>query len=527
MSITFVPFKKVEKSEKKVNYKQQMGTYIPEKKTNTKIGSKSKPWQNSEINYDQETDQVNYFLYNTSQNLFITGQAGTGKSTLLGQLKDYCLQENISFAITAPTGIASINVGGQTLHSFFQISIHSPKDSKSLSFPKTAILKDLQVLIIDEISMVSGDILELINKRMQKAKGNKFPFGGIRVLIFGDIFQLGPVQKDGEENGGYFFQSQVFEMLLHTNQIRVLELTKIWRQNDLSFTKLLGKIRQNEATDEELSEFKITNNCIDLVKNDGFGILCSTNYRAKYYNDLFLEQIREPVYQFDGKLEGDFVYQASLPDEALCLKKGCMVVMVKNDPEGDWVNGDFATVLGFECMLELKNKEKVQVLEFGDYRDKVAEMKKQLEKQKTLGWEFVKAHYFVEVKIHRSGKIVKVGQENWEKVVFEPTDKAEKQIDGTLSWIRVLEPQVIGKYTQFPLKMGYAITVHKSQGMTLEGVVIDFGRGTFGSGLAYVALSRVRSKANLYLINPLTTKDILLDPLIVEFWKSLCLPSLF
>jgi hypothetical protein len=519
--IKFVPFNNSKKETSKINYKQQIGTYIPEK-TNKKIGSQSKPWQNSEISYDLETDKVNYYLYNTSQNLFITGQAGTGKSTLLGELRKYCQAENISFAITAPTGIAAINVSGQT---FFQISIHSAKDSKSLSFPKQAILKDLQVLIIDEISMVSGDIFEVINKRMQKAKGNKFYFGGIRVLLFGDIFQLGPVKK--EEEGGYFFQSEIFEMLLHTNQIRTLELTKIWRQSDLAFIKLLGKIRQNEATAKELLDFKITSNCIELVKKQGFGVLCSTNYKAKYYNDLFLEDISEPTYQFDGKLEGDFGYQSSLPDETLCLKKSCMVVMVKNNPEGEWVNGDFGTVLGFECMLEFRNKDKVQILEFEDYRDKVEKMKKELEKQKKLDYEFVKAHYFIKVKIHRSNKIVQVKQENWEKIIFEPTDKSERQNDGSVSWTRVLEPKVTGRYTQFPLKIGYAITVHKSQGMTLEGVVIDFGKGTFGSGLAYVALSRVKSKANLYLTSPLLCQDILLDPIIIEFWKSLCLPRLF
>ncbi len=476
-----------------------------------------------EYKYSEKKEPAKYNLYNTHSNLFITGKAGTGKSTLLKEFVKYCESKDINCVVVAPTGIAAINVNGTTIHSMFQIDIHNPTHLKKLNPAKRAILKAIDVLIIDEISMVSDELFELIEKRMNQAKFGDNPhskrFGGVRVLIFGDVFQLGPVNKEGENQVGYFFESQMFQQLYQQGNIKMLELNKIWRQDDKKFIDVLNKIRSGNVADHELELLNkkiITDNLQDFSKKNNFSILCSTNNQATIYNNQILNQNLNQRHIFSGKLIGEFTYYDSLPPQEMELKKECLVVLVKNDVSKRYVNGDFGIIKNFVYRLTIVNGKEISYKNFYDYHDKNAEIKEEISNLEQTKYKLEGAGYFLEILLTRTNETVLVGKESWEKKKYEMTEE-KVTMDGEDMIQQKLKDKTIGAYTQFPVKVGYALTVHKSQGMTLEGAILDFGRGTFGSGLVYVALSRVKSLANLYLTSSLTPQHIKLDPKIIEF----------
>jgi ATP-dependent DNA helicase PIF1 len=484
------------------------------------------PWTPSEVKYDPETDFGKYSLYNTSQNLFVTGKAGTGKSTMLRELVDYCKQNGINCAVVAPTGIAAINVGGSTIHSLFQIDIHNPTNLKKLNPVKRSLLKAIQVLIIDEISMVSDTILDLIDKRMNQAKFGENPhskrFGGARLILFGDIFQLGPVSKDNEAPVGYFFESDVFAQMYNKGNLEMLELTKIWRQDEPEFISLLNKIRTNSAVN---SDFDLLNNKVltespdVFAKQNNFSILCTTNNQVNYYNAKILATIDSPAHQFKGQLTGEFTHYDGLPSTEMLLKKGCLVVLVRNDVNKKYVNGDFGIVKDFKYRVVATkgNVERIKIYE-GDQinTDKI---KSDIAITKADNFEISLSGYVLEIELTRTGETVLVPKENWERKQYEIAEELVEQ-DGEKVIKQTLKDKTVGVYTQFPVKVGYALTVHKSQGMTLEGAVLDFAAGTFGSGLAYVAFSRVKSLKNLYLTSPIDASIVKLDPKISGFFAS-------
>ena len=476
-----------------------------------------------ETKYSEKTEPAKFYLYNTHTNLFITGKAGTGKSTLLKEFVKYCESKDINCVVVAPTGIAAINVNGTTIHSMFQIDIHNPTHLKKLNPAKRAILKAIDVLIIDEISMVSDELFELIEKRMNQAKFGDNPhskrFGGVRFLIFGDVFQLGPVNKEGENQVGYFFESAVFQQLYHQGNIKMLELNKIWRQDDKKFIEVLNKIRSGNVADHELELLNkkiITDNPQDFAKKNNFSILCSTNNQATIYNNQILNQNLNQRHIFSGKLVGEFTYYDSLPPQEMELKKECLVVLVKNDVSKRYVNGDFGIIKNFVYRLTIANGKEISYRNFYDYHEKKTEIKEEMTKLEQTKSKLEGAGYFLEILLTRTNETVLVGKESWEKKSYEMHEE-KVTMDGEDMIQQKLKDKTIGAYTQFPVKVGYALTVHKSQGMTLEGAILDFGRGTFGSGLVYVALSRVKSLKNLYLTSGLTPQHIKLDPKVIEF----------
>jgi ATP-dependent DNA helicase PIF1 len=476
-----------------------------------------------ETKYSQKKEPAKYNLYNTHNNLFITGKAGTGKSTLLKEFVKYCESKDINCVVVAPTGIAAINVNGTTIHSMFQIDIYNPTHLKKLNPAKRAILKAIDVLIIDEISMVSDELFELIEKRMNQAKFGDNPhskrFGGVRFLIFGDVFQLGPVNKEGENQVGYFFESAMFQQLYQAGNIKMLELTKIWRQDDKKFINVLNNIRSGsvEEKDLKLLNAKIINdNPQDFAKQNNFSILCSTNNQANIYNNQILNQNLNQRHIFSGKLVGEFTYYDSLPPQEMELKKECLVVLVKNDVSKRYVNGDFGIIKNFVYRLTISNGKEISYRNFYDYHSQKTEIKEEMAKLEQTKSKLEGAGYFLEILLTRTGEAVLVGKESWEKKSYEMTEE-KVVMDGEDMIQQKLKDKTIGAYTQFPVKVGYALTVHKSQGMTLEGAILDFGRGTFGSGLVYVALSRVKSLENLYLTSAINPSHIKLDPKVIEF----------
>jgi ATP-dependent exoDNAse (exonuclease V) alpha subunit len=476
-----------------------------------------------ETKYSEKKEPAKYNLYNTNNSLFITGKAGTGKSTLLKEFVKYCESKDINCVVVAPTGIAAINVNGSTIHSMFQIDIHNPTHLKKLNPAKRAILKAIDVLIIDEISMVSDEIFELIEKRMNQAKFGDNPhskrFGGIRVLIFGDVFQLGPVNKEGETQVGYFFESQIFQQLYQQGNIKMLELTKIWRQDDKKFIDVLNNIRSGSVDDKDLLLLNnkiINDNPQDFAKKNNFSILCSTNNQANIYNNQILNQNANQRHIFSGKLVGEFTYYDSLPPQEMELKKECLVVLVKNDVSKRYVNGDFGIIKNFVYRLTISNGKEISYRNFYDYHFQKTEIKEEMVKLEKTKSKLEGAGYFLEIELTRTGETVLVGKESWEKKSYEMTEE-KVTMDGEDMIQQKLKDKTIGAYTQFPVKVGYALTVHKSQGMTLEGAILDFGRGTFGSGLVYVALSRVKSLENLYLTSAINASHIKLDPKVIDF----------
>ena len=483
----------------------------------------------SSTQYHKGTDYEKYCLYNTTQNLFITGKAGTGKSTMLKEFVAYCKQNNINCVVVAPTGIASINVNGTTIHSFFQIDIHNPTNLKKLNPIKKNILKAVDVLVIDEMSMVSDQMFDLINRRMNQAKFGDNPhskkFGGARLLLFGDIFQLGPINKEDEKQVGYFFESMIFEFMRYNGNIALLELNKIWRQDDQKFIDILSKIRDNSAknSDLELLNRKILLEPADtFAKKNNFSILCTTNRQVNYYNTQILNTIDSKTHVFTGKLLGEFAHYDGLPAMELELKIGCLVVFVKNDASKRWINGDFGIINNFVYRLTLVKNEQQTIETYADYLNEKDKIKADMEKFAKDGYKISNAGYYLQITLTRTGEEVFVGKDNWEKKQYEMVEE-EVIVDGEKMIRQSIKDKIVGAYNQFPLKVGYALTVHKSQGMTLEGAVLDFGSGTFGSGLAYVAFSRVKSLANLYLTAPIDTTIVKLDPKVVEFyndWKS-------
>jgi len=400
--------------------------------------------------------------------LFVTGKAGTGKSTLI----HFLTAKIKKCAVVAPTAIAAINVGGSTIHSFFGIPPRTlnPDEAFDPSRHMRPVLENLDVLIIDEVSMVSPDIIDCINNCLQLVKENTKPFGGVPIIFVGDILQLPPVVGQKDESvyfthrydSPYFYSAEVFKQI----EILPLELKKVFRQQDASFIAALDQIRCNRDHQEALR--LLNEKCVGNAGSEDAICLVPTNAGAKSINEHRLKQLPEAQRSFDAIYDGDLQagrVRFPAPDR-LNLKVGAKVIFVKNN-KPTWLNGTLGEVVAIE--------------------------------QNSL-----------RIKITETGNIVPVSRVAWEKLKYKYNYETKR-----------IEAQKIGSFTQFPINLGWAITIHKSQGMTMDSVKIDLGRGAFCTGQTYVALSRCRTLEGITLCKELIPSDIKADATVREFYKHL------
>ncbi len=393
---------------------------------------------------------------------FITGNAGTGKTTLLKYFKENTSKNVITLA---PTGLAAINSGAQTIHSFFKFPPRLIQKNHIKRIYDETFFKKIDTILIDEISMVRADILDGIDYSL-RVNCNKMstPFGGIQMVFFGDLSQLPPVvDTDIKEvffekyPCEYFFAANVFRNL----EINLLELQTMYRQSDPAFIDILNKIRNNKDISEQI---KILNTRVieKIDINDNTTKLTTTNNASRIINQKKLSNIIGKEYCYEAKVTGFFDEKSYPVDFLIRLKKGALVLLTKNSEA--WVNGTLAEV------IELSEE-------------------------------------FIKVKIDNS--IYYVEKEKWEKIEYTWNKKSGK-----------IEEKVVGEFQQYPLKLAWAITIHKSQGLTYDRVVIDFGKGAFTHGQAYVAISRCRSLDGITLLRPIIERDILLDKNIFDFYSK-------
>jgi tRNA uridine 5-carbamoylmethylation protein Kti12 len=424
------------------------------------------------------------FVQYTNRNIFLTGKAGTGKTTFLKDLKHISPKRMI---VVAPTGVAAINAGGVTIHSFFQLPFHPyipsfylPGNSRAgqpdtndqggykLSREKVNIIKSLDLLIIDEISMVRADTLDAIDSALRRYRIRHLPFGGVQLLMIGDIHQLAPVVKDDDReilrnyyDSYFFFGSRA----LSNSDYLTIELKHIYRQNDQVFIGLLNKVRENDADEEVLTELnKRYIPDFDADSGGGYITLTTHNYQAQAINDSKLEKLRGRTHSFTAIIKDEFP-ELSYPNASeLILKTGAQVMFVKNDLSGNrlFFNGKIGKVISFEDDI-------------------------------------------IVVKCPDDDSSIRVEMVEWQNVKYTINDETKD-----------IEETVIGTFTQYPLKLAWAITIHKSQGLTFDRAVID-ACAAFAHGQVYVALSRCRTLDGLVLSSRINRRSLTEDPVISGF----------
>jgi hypothetical protein len=410
------------------------------------------------IDLNAQFRQASDLIERQGQSLFITGKAGTGKSTLLHYLHSTTTKETV---VLAPTGVAALNVGGQTIHSFFQFPPTRIDPQAIRRRQNTKLFQKLELLIIDEVSMVRADVMDGIDAALRLYRNNpQTPFGGVQVVLCGDLFQLPPIVRDEElkvffdehYGGPYFFLAHVFAEL----RPYVLDLTTIYRQQDMAFIRVLNKIREHDL-DAKL--FSLLNQRV--VRNnvkphgDSFITLTTTNGAALRTNQARLAQIRAPLLTCSASVTGIFDPSSYPTEEELELKRGAQVMLIKNDAEKRWVNGTLGTI---SVLTEQK------------------------------------------ICVEIAGTSYEVDPETWQNIQYHYHRETNR-----------IEEEVIGTFTQYPLRLAWAITIHKSQGQTFDKVLIDLGRGSFAHGQTYVALSRCRSLEGILFSRPVMPRDIVFD----------------
>ncbi len=417
-----------------------------------------------DVSLSPEQQAVFERIETTRDNIFVTGRAGTGKSTLLSYLS---WRTSKQLVISAPTGVAALNVGGQTIHSLFRLPIgviadHDIEQSAELR----KLLNTIDTLVIDEVSMVNADLLDAIDRSLRQARQRKNEaFGGVQVVLFGDPYQLAPVPGEGDERAYFadrydsmwFFDAKVWD----ETDLTIYELSTIHRQHEDEFKRMLNAVRHGAVTAEIAGRLNEVG--ARPAPTDGAITLATTNGTVTRINATELARLPGRVLTARAEISGEFGGRAYPADEALELKVGARVMFLRNDVGGDaqrWVNGSVGTVLKID----------------------------------TTVW--------VEI----DGERHEVKPAVWEKFrySYSPLTKS-------------LRKDVVAEFTQFPLRLAWAVTIHKSQGKTYDRAIVDLGQRSFAPGQTYVALSRISELDGLFLTRPLRPSDIIVDENVVRF----------
>jgi len=439
---------------------------LKRKLTGTALNSHSQDYEEPLQLGDEQLSAFN-LLENTKRNFFITGRAGTGKSVLLRHFVRHTSKKVI---VLAPTGVAAINVHGQTLHSFFAFD-HSVLDPNNvwINVETAQILRNIDAFVIDEVSMVRSDLMECVNRKFQLALKNDLPFGGVQMIVFGDLFQLEPIVADAEVRkyleqnfgGAQFFFAPAIQLC----NLTTFELKHIFRQKDQQFQELLNDIRYGST--EKYTIDVINTRTIQVPPDLNVLTIASTNRIVDKINNERLSALPGELFSYMATSSGDLRECIRYTNDVLNLKVGAQVMLLRNNwKEGKhiWANGSLAEV------VKLSDTEIWVSINHKNY------------KVDPVTWD-TRKHLFDE----ESGKII---------------------------------TETVAKFTQFPLCLAWAMTIHKAQGKTFSSVIVDFGRGAFAHGQAYVALSRCESLAGLYLTKSLQKCDIIVNPTVTAFMHT-------
>ncbi|ANF32141.1 helicase [Leifsonia xyli] len=420
------------------------------------------------LSLSSEQQAVFDLIENTREHVFVTGRAGTGKSTLLNHLS---WNTEKSLVISAPTGVAALNVGGQTIHSLFRLPIgviadHAIDQSAELR----KLLNSIDTLVIDEVSMVNADLMDAVDRSLRQARQRAGePFGGVQVVLFGDPYQLAPVPGDSEERAYFadtyrsmwFFDAKVWQ----ETDLRIVELLQVHRQHESDFRFMLNAVRHGQVT-KEIAD-RLNEVGARPAPDDGTITLATRNDTVNRINAQALGRLPGRALTAKAEVSGDFGGRNYPADETLELKVGAQVMFLRNDVgQGDgprWVNGTIGTVTKID------------------------------------------SNVYVDV----DGEVHEVEPAIWEKFRYTWSPETKK-----------LTKDVVAEFTQFPLRLAWAVTIHKSQGKTYDAAIIDLGTRAFTSGQTYVALSRITTLEGLYLTRPLRPSDITVDPDVERFMRD-------
>ena len=424
-----------------------------------------------------ELDVARFIVEKTDMSLFLTGKAGTGKTTFLREVVRYTKKKCI---VLAPTGIAAVNAGAMTIHSFFQFGLGpfvqgviEPKSDFRINKSKLELIRHLQLLIIDEVSMVRADLMDHIDVELRRIRRNSKPFGGVQLLMIGDLQQLPPIAHGGEDEllrqyykTLYFFSSAALKSMKYS----CIELKNVYRQTDRHFIDILNHARDCTLTSQDISDLNARYiPGFSPKPEDGYIRLMTHNRQVDYVNETEMEKLDSKPYTFEAAVTGTFPEESYPTANSLTLKKGAQVMFIKNDPERRFINGTLGEVKSID-----KNS--------------------------------------IAVRLAESGTVIDVEPMEWQNIRYQ-FDEESKEISS----------KQIGRFKQYPLKAAWAITVHKSQGLTFDKAIIDV-HAAFSPGQAYVALSRCRTLDGLVLSSPVSASVFMRDNTVDAYMNYISRP---